>query len=68
MSGMEEPLMRHGDRYDTGTGYGTPSYMKPTAFSSPCGMSARAFLKAYRVRSPVAVQAPDAATFNTWRM
>ncbi|HQR18219.1 MAG TPA: M1 family metallopeptidase [Gemmatimonadales bacterium] len=27
--GMEEPLMRHGDRYDTGTGYGIASYMKP---------------------------------------
>ena len=28
-SGQEEPLMRHGDRYNTDTGYGVASYMKP---------------------------------------
>ena len=28
--GMEEPMMRHGDRYDTEIGYGVASYMKPT--------------------------------------
>ena len=27
--GMEEPMMRHGDRYDTDIGYGVASYMKP---------------------------------------
>ena len=27
--GIEEPMMRHGDRYDTGIGYGVASYMKP---------------------------------------
>ncbi len=27
--GIEEPMMRHGDRYDTDIGYGVASYMKP---------------------------------------
>jgi len=27
--GIEEPMMRHGDRYDTEMGYGVASYMKP---------------------------------------
>ena len=48
--GMEEPLMRHGDRYDTGTGYGIASYMKPaTILMTLRGMlGPELFQKAYR--------------------
>ena len=48
--GMEEPLMRHGDRYDTGTGYGIASYMKPANILMTLrGMlGPDLFLKAYR--------------------
>jgi hypothetical protein len=49
-AGLEEPLMRHGDRYNTDVGYGVASYMKPATIL----MTLRAmygpelFQKAYR--------------------
>jgi hypothetical protein len=48
--GIEEPLMRHGDRYDTGIGYGVASYMKPANILMTLrGMlGPDLFLKAYR--------------------
>lgn len=48
--GIEEPLMRHGDRYDTGIGYGVASYMKPANILMTLrGMlGPELFLKAYR--------------------
>jgi len=48
--GIEEPMMRHGDRYDTGIGYGVASYMKPANILMTLrGMlGPELFLKAYR--------------------
>ncbi len=48
--GVEEPMMRHGDRYDTGMGYGVASYMKPSNILMTLrGMlGPELFLKAYR--------------------
>jgi hypothetical protein len=70
MSGMEEPLMRHGDRYDTGTGYGIASYMKPTTILITLrGMlGEEQFLKAYRAYGRRWLYKHPTPTdfFNTW--
>jgi hypothetical protein len=48
--GLEEPLMRHGDWYESGLAYGTASYPKPASllWTLKGLLGEEAFLRAYR--------------------